>query len=218
MIQRLVGLHTHVGAQGWRLLQLHLLWMLYTLRGGVLLGVFPATAAVHDALRADLMSDDGAERSGLRARFGQTWRRSFRRANTLGYVYTALWAVLFFEHRLLDGAGGSGLGSAAAGLLWFAMAHLFMVGALVWMLDAHFAESVPALLRRASTLVLGRPLVGLGATAAFAAVLCLYYLVPGLIAVFGVTGPALATSVFLWHSGVLPRTGPTLSEEKEVPA
>src|SRR5690606_9588575 len=52
LMQRLLELHQRAGRLGLRLLYLQLLWLGWTLRGGVLLGIFPATAAVHAVLRA----------------------------------------------------------------------------------------------------------------------------------------------------------------------
>ncbi|MFI2363368.1 YesL family protein [Promicromonospora sp. NPDC019610] len=205
MIDRLVTLHTHVGTLGWRLLKLHLLWLLHTLRGGVLLGVFPATAAVHEVLRRDLMSDDIAERRGLWKEFDVAWRANLRGANLLGYALTLLWAVLLAERQLLAGAG-TGLAGAAGSLLWFATAFLAAACAQVWPLAAHYDEAPVVHLRRAATLVLARPLIALTSASALGAVLAVYYLVPGLVPVLGVAAPALATSYCLRRSGILPKS------------
>ncbi|MCP2267202.1 YesL family protein [Promicromonospora thailandica] len=203
MIDRLVTLHTHVGTWGWRLLKLHLLWLLHTLRGGVVLGVFPATAAVHEVLRHDLMSDDVTERRGLRAEFDAAWRANLRGANVLGYALTVLWAVLLAERQALAGAG-SGLAGAAGSLLWFAAAFLAVATALVWPLAAHYDEAALPHLRRAATLVLARPVTALVTASAGGAILAAYYLVPGLVPVLGVAAPALATTYCLRRSGILP--------------
>lgn len=207
MIDRLVTLHAHVGTWGWRLLKLHLLWLLHTLRGGVVLGVFPATAAVHEVLRRDLMSGDVAERHGLRAEFDAAWRANLRGANVLGYALTLLWAVLLAERQLLAGAdagASSGLAGAAGSLLWFAAAFLAVATALVWPLAAHYAEAPLLHLRRAATLVLARPATALVTASAGGVILAAYYLVPGLVPVLGVAAPALVTTYCLRRSGILP--------------
>ena len=99
-MNRLLGWHTRAGELGLRLLQLHLLWIVGTLRGGVLLGVFPATAAVVAVIRRDVLDDDLApdgdhrQREPLRREFSTFWRQELVPANTLGYAITVLWAVL----------------------------------------------------------------------------------------------------------------------------
>jgi uncharacterized membrane protein YesL len=214
MIDRIVTLHTLVGTLGWRLLKLHLLWLLHTLRGGVVLGAFPATAAVHEVLRHDLMSDDLSERCGLWTEFDAAWRSNLRGANVLGYALVLLWAVLLTEQQLLAGTS-NGLAGAVGSLLWFAMAFLAIAGALVWPLAAHFDEAPAALLRRAAMLALGRPLIALASAAALGGVLAVYYLVPGLVPVLGVAAPALVTSFCLRRSGILPEPAPLHSLTKE---
>lgn len=214
MIERLVTLHTQVGTLGWRLLKLHLLWLLHTLRGGVLLGAFPATAAVHEVLRRDLMSDDISERRGIWTEFDAAWRSNLRGANLLGYSLTLLWAVLLVERQLLAGAG-SGLAGAAGSLLWFATAFLAVACALVWPLAAHYDEAPVLHLRRAATLVLARPVIALVTASAGGVILAAYYLVPGLVPVLGVAAPALATSFCLRRSGILPKSAPLHDPTKE---
>ncbi|MBZ2197420.1 YesL family protein [Occultella gossypii] len=202
---RLLGWHTRVGEIGVRLFALNALWLLYTLRGGVVAGVFPATAAVHAVLRRDLMRPDDPHREPLRVEFGAAWRAELGSANVIGYVLTTAWVLLLVEHHVLTSGGAQGLAAGVAALLWFAAALLFVLCASVWMLAVHFDEGPLATLRRAALLALARPLTALGAAVVLAVVLCLYYVVPGLVPVFGVAGPAMLTSAQLWRSGVLPR-------------
>ncbi|TDE89187.1 DUF624 domain-containing protein [Occultella glacieicola] len=201
---RLLGWHTRAGEVGLRLLLLNLLWLLYTLRGGIVLGLFPATAAVHAVLRRDAMGHDGGTRPGLRAEFAAAWRSELRSANVIGYLLAVAWAVLLTEHRVLTDGGAQGLAAGVAAVLWFAAAFLFVVSAVVWMLAVHFDEGPLVTLRRAVLLALARPLTALGAAAILAVTLCVYYVVPGLIPVFGVAVPAMLTCAQLWRSGVLP--------------
>jgi uncharacterized membrane protein YesL len=202
---RLLGWHTRAGEIGLRLFLLNVLWLLYTLRGGVVFGVFPATAAVHAVLRRDVIRPGDTGRAPLRAEFAAAWRAELRSANLIGYALTAAWVLLLAEHRLLTSAGAQGLAAGVAAVLWFAAAVLFLVSGSVWMLAVHFDEGPVATLRRAAVLVLARPLTAIGTAAVLATTLCVYYVVPGLIPVFGVAVPALLTSAWLWRSGVLPR-------------
>lgn len=59
-MNRWLDWHQQLGRLGLRLFQLHLLWAVWTVRGGVLLGLFPATAAVFAVLRADVLRGTGA--------------------------------------------------------------------------------------------------------------------------------------------------------------
>jgi uncharacterized membrane protein YesL len=216
-MHRLLQLHTAVAERALRLFLLHLLWILHTVRGGVVVGIFPATAAVHAVLRRDAMEGDHT-RSGLRQEFRQAWRAELRRANALGWTLTLAWAVLVVQHGLLVSSGPTGLAAGVAGALWLAMAVLAVVTATSWTVLVHFDESTPAVLRHAATLALGRPLVALATTAGVAVVLCVYYVLPGLAPVLGAALPALVAVTVLWGSGVLPRPTPVTASKETTAA
>lgn len=213
-MHRLLSMHSTAAEIALRLFLLHLLWILHALRGGVVLGVFPATAAMHAVLRRDAMTRDHA-RAGLWHEFDAGWRSELGRANALGWSLTAVWAVLLVQHRVLTATPPSGLAAGVAGALWIGIAVLGVVTTLAWVLHAHFEESAPALLRRSVTLALGRPFVALGCTAGVAVVLCGYYLLPGLVPVLGMSLPALVAVTTLWGSGVLPRPPSTRTPTRE---
>lgn len=213
-MRRVLSLHSAAAEIVLRLFLLHLLWILHTLRGGVVLGLFPATAAVHAVLRRDAMSRDHA-RADLWREFGTVWRSELGRANALGWALAAVWTVLVVQHSILTATPPSGLAAGVAGALGIGMAVLGVVTTLTWVLHAHFEESVPALLRRSVTLALGRPLVALGCAAGVAVVLCLYYVLPGLVPVLGTSLPALVAVTTLWGSGVLPRPPSTRVPTRE---
>jgi uncharacterized membrane protein YesL len=203
-MNRLVGWHTTAGEIGLRLLKLHLLWLGWTLAGGVLLGVFPATAAVHAVIRRDLLRGDDDDRAALREEFRIFWRESFAGANVLGYVVTALWALLLLDRHLLSRVDMGGAAPALAGLLWVLTAVLFVMTASLGSLHAHFAEGPLSMLRRSAVLAVARPKHAIMNALAVGVVLCAYYVVPGLIPVFGVALPAYLSFAVLWRSGLLP--------------
>ncbi len=200
--------YQRLGRLGVRLLCLHLLWLAWTLRGGVVLGAFPATAALHGVLREDARHavahpDDPPGLKGLRARFGELWHREFAAANRLGVALALCWAILVLDRRVVEHLDLGGLGPVLAGGLTVAGVALGLITALVWPLQSHFDESVRALLRRALVLMAGRPASAALAGVGVGVLLCAYYLVPGLVPVFGLAAPAAITTAVLWRSGVL---------------
>ncbi|QGQ19267.1 DUF624 domain-containing protein [Cellulomonas sp. JZ18] len=202
---RVLGWHTRVGDLGLRLLVLHLLWIAWTLRGGVVLGLLPATAAVQAVVRRDVLhGTDDPDRGPLRQEFAAAWRRELVPANVLGYVVAGGWAVLLLDRRLLGVADLGVAGPVLAGLLTVLTVVAFAVTAVLPALAAHFDEGPARLLRRALVLVAARPAHALAHTVVVGAVLCLYYLVPGLVPVLGVALPAYLSFTTLWGSGVLP--------------
>ncbi|SFJ95699.1 YesL family protein [Cellulomonas sp. KH9] len=202
---RLVGWHTRVGDLGLRLLVLHLLWIAWTVRGGVVLGVFPASAAVHAVVRRDAMHGvDGRGVRAVRAEFRAAWRVELVPANVVGYAVLGLWGVLLLDRRVLATTDLGAAGPVLAGLLTVLTVAFFVVSAVLPVLASHYAEGPVRLLRRAVLLVAARPVLALGNAVVVGTVLCAYYLVPGLAPVFGVALPAWLSFSTLWGSGVLP--------------
>lgn len=207
-MRRLVDWHTRLGRLGLRLLWLHLLWCAWTARGGILLGVFPATAAVHAVLRADERHrlqhpDDELDLRGLRAQFGDYARREFRSANRLGAALVGIWVLLLVDRELVSTLDLGSLGPVLAGSHTVAGVVLVVLTAIVWPLQAQFAEGTWALLHRSLVLLAGRPATGALTAAAVALLLGAYYLVPGLVPVFGIPALAAVATASLWRTGVL---------------
>ncbi|QCB93546.1 YesL family protein [Cellulomonas shaoxiangyii] len=206
---RLVGWHARAGELGVRLLVLHLLWIAWTLRGGVVLGVFPASAAVHAVVRRDAVHGVGDRgHRAVRAEFRAAWHAELVPANVLGYTVGALWAVLLLDRRVLGVVDLGLAGPVLAGLLTLLTVVAFVMTAALPVLASHFAEGPVRLLRRAAVLVVARPWQALANAVVVGVVLSVYYVVPGLVPVFGLALPAWLSFATLWGSGLLPAPAP----------
>jgi len=206
---RLVGWHTRAGELGVRLLVLHLLWIAWALRGGIVLGVFPATAAVLDVVRRDAMRGaDDPGRDTVRREVAAAWRRELVPANVLGWTVTGAWALLLLDRRVLGAVDLGAAGPVVAGLLTVLTVVAFVVTAALPTLASHFAEGPLRLVRRALVLVVARPGHALANAVVVGVVLCAYYVVPGLVPVFGVVLPASLSFATMWGSGLLPAARP----------
>lgn len=209
-MRRIAAWHTTLGELALRLFLLHILWIGGALAGGVVLGIFPATAAAMGVLRRDAMDHRAEEagaaaepRSSLLREYVTLWRREFRSANILGWLLTTAWAVLLYEYWLL-GANRIGIpGSAVAAGILVLLVLVFVITANVWPLQAHFDEGPLALLRRSLILTLGRPVHSLLLAAGVGAVAGAYYMLPGLAAVFGISLAAFLSTQLLWGAGIL---------------
>ncbi|MDP4501706.1 YesL family protein [Nonomuraea turcica] len=197
-MKRVLTWHTRAGEVGLLLLKLHLLWVFWSLAGGIVLGVFPATAAVYGVIRRELL---GSTRPG---EFRRLWRQEFRTANVVGYVFTAAWAVLLVDRRLLETADLGVVEPLLGAALWLITLFVSGMSANVWILAAHFAEGPLALVRRSAILVLARPVQAMVTLLAVGVILCVYYVVPGLVPVFGVALPAFVSFAYVWGTTVLP--------------
>ncbi|GAA1578725.1 hypothetical protein GCM10009804_39000 [Kribbella hippodromi] len=88
-----------------RLAWLNLLWLGTTLAGGIVLGAFPATAAVYAVLRRWLTDPESKEQRTARL-FWTEVRADLVRANALGYTVLAVGLLLVADGMIARGQGG----------------------------------------------------------------------------------------------------------------
>lgn len=204
----LVDWHVRLGELALRLFLLNLLWVSGILAGGILLGLFPSTAAAHGVLRRDQMericeeSDQATPpRSSLWREFWSGWRAEFRSANRLGLVLVAVWALLTADRLFLQG----GVGVATpwlSGVVVVVTILLGMASLLVWPVAAHFDETTGRILRMTLALSLSRPLLTVFVAMIAITWLWLLQAAPGVCVVFGAALPFWAVSTLSWRSRV----------------
>ncbi|GAA4782687.1 DUF624 domain-containing protein [Microbacterium gilvum] len=207
-MKRLLAVHLRLVDVVLRLVRLNLLWWGWTLRGVVVAGAFPATAALAAVARRDAIDgvdDDRAGWRALRREFAAARHAEARQANALGWMLAGAVALLVVEERLVRALGGDAFSTFVGGMLWMLVVLVLAIGVTAWPLGAHFDERPLAIVRRSALLLAGRPVAALVHLAVFAGVLCAYYLAPGLIPVFGLAAPMWLATGALWGTGVLPR-------------
>ncbi|PTM59988.1 YesL family protein [Desmospora activa] len=164
-----------------RLAYLHILWLLFTLLGGVILGVAPATAGMFAVLRQWFL---GREDVPVFRTYWQSYRREFWGANLLGWLLFVVAAVLFVDlwvFRLVDGWVGLALSLFFLSLLFLlAITVLYAFPAFV-----HYRMGILQYVRCALGLGMSHlPLTLLMFVSIFL-IGCLYVYLPGLIPAFG---------------------------------
>ncbi|WP_243231835.1 YesL family protein [Microbacterium sp. CIAB417] len=105
----------------WWIATINLLWLTFTLAGGIVLGVSPASTAAAELTRRRLRGDGFRT---LRA-YADAWRREFWRANAalgIGFLTTVLLAVSVTGQLSADALGTPlGIASSVALVLSFAV-------------------------------------------------------------------------------------------------
>lgn len=82
----------------WEILKLHFNWIIYTIKGAVVLGVFPSTAAVYAVARHWMINDDKDEISIL---FKKFYSENFKIANLLGWITLFFSMIIYLNWRIL---------------------------------------------------------------------------------------------------------------------
>lgn len=79
------------------LIKLQFYWIVFTLKGGIILGIFPATALVIDYY---LQSFNHTPFTLSYQSLNQKWRAYLKETNILGYLMTGVLAVLYLDLRI----------------------------------------------------------------------------------------------------------------------
>lgn len=211
LMPSLVRWHVGLGELALRVFWLHLLWIMGSLAGAIVLGLFPATAALHAVLRADQLEHareaagaDLPHRGRVWTEFWAAWRSEFRRANLLGTGLVLAWAVIVVDRWVLAGQDLGALAPWVSGLVVLLTILLTLVTLTIWPLAAHFVDPLRRILRMTLTLLITRPLVALSIAFTAALTVWIWQTVPGLAPVFGIAFPCWAISRLIWRSGTMP--------------
>ncbi|WP_225048273.1 YesL family protein [Lacticaseibacillus kribbianus] len=124
------------------MMKVNLCWFLFTLEGGIVLGIVPATMTVFDCIR-DRMKND--YQSGVYREFKQMYWGNFRASLPITLGFGLMIVVLFFDTALLNGVGRTNVGLqivlkitrlliVLTGIFFFPVyAHFDLHGVKVWL-------------------------------------------------------------------------------------
>jgi len=176
--------------------------IVFTVRGLVVVGFFPAVGAALATYRTWLLDDD---RSWTAKRawetFGAAWRADVRQANLLGWPLAAVWVLLLLDYAVVQLNDPSSAGVVVSGILLVAMVVGVLVTVYLWVLRANFDEGSIWLLRTAILMVIARPVCNVMMAATFGLVGWLWWSAPGVLVVFGPAVPLFLACVVTYSFG-----------------
>jgi uncharacterized membrane protein YesL len=84
----------------------NMLWILFTLMGGIILGIFPATTAMFAVVRRWLLGETDIP---VFKTFWGFYREDFLKSNLLGLILTMIGLALYIDYQLLYQVGNDAL-------------------------------------------------------------------------------------------------------------
>lgn len=81
-----------------RITVVNILWVLYTLKGLIIAGVFPATLAILSISRKWL---SGAKNINLHKAFKQSFKKEFIASNIAGWLLTIIGSILYVNYKVM---------------------------------------------------------------------------------------------------------------------
>lgn len=93
-----LGHMTNAGELVYKLFALQFLSAVYTIKGGILFGLFPSVTAVFTVYFKLFMDKDKVET--VHPFFKESWKANFKLSNTIGYTLLGLFGFLYIDLRI----------------------------------------------------------------------------------------------------------------------
>lgn len=171
-----------------KLAYVNFLWVLFTLAGGIVLGIFPSTAALFTILRRLVRGDTVNDVFSM---YAGTFKQEFKRANKFGLFFWIAGGLIALNTLLLPQFEGAMLVAVMSGLIFtmflFSVALAFFFPAYVTMPDTPFAK----IFLVAMFLPFSHMKTAAVSLAGFLALLIMFYFLPILLSFWGVSSFAL---------------------------
>lgn len=137
-----------------RLIYVNLLWLLFTITGLVVLGFFPATAAMFTVTRKWMLGETDVP---LFKTFYKTFKSSFLQINVIGYCLLLLGIFLYVDLRFFQ-ASQQVLVSLLSFLILFALLIYFTILLYLFPVFVHFKFKTLEYIKYSFVIAVGRPL------------------------------------------------------------
>ncbi|MGG1676195.1 YesL family protein [Neobacillus sp. NRS-1170] len=113
----LMGKFNHFAEKLMRIAQFQMLWVVFSLCGGVILGIMPATVGLYTVMRKWMVGN--AENRSFVKLYWTTFRKEFWKANALGFAITIAGVLIYLNFSLIRFSHGV--------TYWFLLIFVFML-------------------------------------------------------------------------------------------
>lgn len=137
-----------------RLLYLNMIWILFTLLGCVIFGLFPATTAMFAVTRRWIVK---GEQISVFPIFWSTYKTSFFQMNMIGALLTFLGIILYVDLRFFQTANHI-VYITLSYFIIFTLFIYFVVVLYIFPLYVHYQYRTFEYIKRSVIIVLGKPL------------------------------------------------------------
>ncbi|MBM7094974.1 DUF624 domain-containing protein [Bacillus sp. H-16] len=176
--------YMRLGTWGYNIVYLNLLWFLFTLSGLILLGFFPATAALFAVLRRLIMEDEDQDIFKL---FFINFKAEFVKSNLIGYLFLIVGIFLYIDLRVLQTLDNNLLQLTLASITFVISVVYLLMLLYIFPIFVHFNFKFWEYPKRALILAIARPFQTIFMITGLAVVLFLYINFMVLIFIFGMS-------------------------------
>ena len=161
---------------------LNILWIVSSMTGLLIFGLFPATAAVFSVLKKMIMEDENA---AVLSPFFKTFKSEFFKSNVIGYLFLLIGTILYLNLRIIENINNN--------FLQLSMASITVVIAIVFLLTllfifpifVHFNFKLLQYPVHALVLAIAKPLHTIFLLLVLGVIGYLFFVLPELVLIFG---------------------------------
>lgn len=175
-----------------KLLILNILWVMFTLVGLIIFGFFPATVALFAVMRKLVMQRDDVPIFKL---FWNTYKLEFVKSNLLGAIILPIGAILFVDLYILRQLDPS-MWNQLLIIIAFVLIVVYMAfSTYMFPVFVHYDSNLKGYIKYSIILVIGRPFHTMFMIVSIVCLMYLFWWIPGLIPVFGLSIFALLVQI-----------------------
>ncbi|SDZ31250.1 Uncharacterized membrane protein YesL [Evansella caseinilytica] len=171
-----------------KLAYLNILWLVFTLLGIVVLGLFPSTAATFAVVRKWIMKETDVP---VFKTFWSAYKKEFFRSNLLGYVLVFVGAVLVIDLLFFNQSSSPVFHVLSIPVMAFSFLFLLMLF-YVFPVFVHYEMNMLQILKNSFFMVLLNPLPTAVMLAGTLGIGFILFKLQGLLPIFGMSALAVA--------------------------
>ncbi|MGB6409472.1 MAG: DUF624 domain-containing protein [Planococcus donghaensis] len=176
--------YMRLGNWGFNLVLLNLLWLLFSFSGLLVLGIFPATAALFAVMRLMIMETDNGSIMKL---FWVKFKSEFVAANVVGYMMLLIGLVLYTDLKVMHYVNQDTLYTILMSTTMVVIFIYLLSLLYIFSVFVHYDLKFWQYPKHAFILVIARPLHTLIMAILVVFILFLYLQLPVLIVLFGIS-------------------------------
>jgi len=163
---------------------INILWVAFVFTGLIIFGLFPATAAMFAVYRGWFRRD--MVDAKITKIFIHTYKKDFLKANAIGYIVAGIGYLLYLNFQFSANIQGMMMYVTQTGLIFFGFVYIIMTLYIfpVW---SHFDLKFSDYFKHAVLIGLYSPLMTIGMIIGLIITSLLFWYVPGIVPVIGVS-------------------------------
>lgn len=179
-----------------RFAYLQLIWILFTLVGGILFGIFPSTISMYAIIRRWLRGDT---EFAIFQCFWKFYKNDFLKSNRLGIFLLLAGSIIGLDLYYIQQTSNSFLSWTSAPLFAFMILFLLFVF-YVFPAFVHYELSVFLVMKNAFLIMLIHPLHSIFMLLCLASLAVIMYIIPALAFIFGASTVSFITMWLSLHA------------------